>query len=242
VVDFVPVRQANADERRKEALVAAAAHSDVTAFLGMLAGVGLKVRALDISSMALRRIVPWIGKGSGEEMQNALLVNIGAASSHLTVVWGRRLMVDRAIEFCEQRMFSRIAKVLDVSEPLAKRMLTEHGFAQAGAGEAREFHRVLREVLGPELAALKAEVHRTLDYAASKTHGKGVDRIFLVGGISGYAGSAQLLGEALAKPIELLDPLSLFPHRVPAPEAAQLAPHCGVAIAIGLALRGAPEL
>jgi type IV pilus assembly protein PilM len=242
VVDFAPVRQPNQDERVKEAVVAAAAHEDVTAFLGLLEGAGLNVRALDISGMALRRIVPWVGKSSGEDMQNALLINIGAASSHLMVVWGRRLMVDRAIEFSEQRVFSRIAKLLDTPEHAAKRLLAEHGFAATGGNKPSQFHSVLREILGPELLGLKSEMNKTLDYAASKTRGNSVDRIFLVGGIAGYAGSAQFLGEALAKRVELLDPLAIFPHRLTARQVAELSPHCGVAVAIGLALRGLPEL
>jgi len=242
VVDFVPVRQPNPDERLKEAVVAAAAHEDVTAFLDLLGGAGLNVRALDISGMALRRIVPWVGKGSVEEMQNALLIDVGAASSHLMVVWGRRLMVDRAIEFSEQRVFSRIAKLLDMPEHAAKRLLAEHGFAATGGNKASQFHTVLREVLGPELLGLKTEMNKTLDYAASKTRGSSVDRIFLVGGIGGYAGSAQFLGEALAKRVELLDPLAIFPHRLTAQQVAELLPHHGVAVAVGLALRGLPEL
>jgi len=192
--------------------------------------------------MALRRIVPWVGKSSGEAMQNALLIDIGAASSHLMVVWGRRLMVDRAIEFSEQRVFSRIAKVLDMPEHAAKRLLAEHGFAATGGNKPSQFHSVLREILGPELLGLRSEMNKTLDYAASKTHGSSVDKIFLVGGIAGHAGSAQFLGEALARHVALLNPLAIFPHRLTAQQAGELSPHCGVAIAIGLALRGLPEL
>jgi type IV pilus assembly protein PilM len=241
VVDFVRVRQPNQDERLKEAVVAAAAHDDVTAFLGLLGGAGLNVRALDISGMALRRVLPWVGKSSGEEMQNALLIDIGVASSHLMVVWGRRLMVDRAIEFCEQRVLSRIAKLLDTPEHAARRLLAEHGFAAAAGDKPGEFHLVLRQILGPELLGLKAELAKTLNYAASKTRGNSVDKIFLVGGIAGYPGSAQFLGEAVGKRIDLLNPLATFPHRLTAQQVAELSPHCGVAIAIGLALRDVPE-
>lgn len=241
VVDFVPVRQSNADERQKEAVVVAAAYEDVAAFLNLLEGAGLNARALDISGMALRRIVAWTGKASGEDMQNALLVNIGAASGQLTVVWGRRLMVDRSIEFCEQRLFARIARLLDMPEAAAKRLLGEHGFAATPGARPSQFHSVVREVLGPDLLALKTEMNKTLDYAASKTRGNRMDRIFLSGGIAGYSGSAQFFGDALGKPVELLDALALFPHRLTAPEAAELSRHCGTVVAIGLALRGVPE-
>ena len=147
VVDFVPVRQATPDERSKEAVVAVAAREDVTAFLEFLRHAGLEVSALDITGMALKRVVPWIDRGSTPHLQNALLIHFGALSSQLTVIWGRRLMLDRSIEFSEQRLISRVVRLLDVPEPAAKRLLAEHGLAtRKGAGT--EMDGVLREIVG----------------------------------------------------------------------------------------------
>jgi len=242
VIDFVPVRQPNQDERLREAVVAAAAREDVTAFLDLLGRAGLNVRALDICGMALKRVVPWVGKDSGDDMHNtALLIDIGATASHLMVVSGRRLMLDRAIEFSEQRLVSRIVRLLDLPEHTAKRLLAEQGFAAPDGEKPSQFHSVLREVMGAELLSLKAEVNKTLDYAASKTRGKSVEKILLVGAVAGYPGTAPLLTEALARPVELLDPLAIFPHDLTAAQVGELSPHCGVAIAVGLALRGVPE-
>jgi type IV pilus assembly protein PilM len=239
VVDFVPVRQATADERSKEAVVAVAAREDVTGFLEFLRHAGLEVSALDITGMALKRVVPWIDRGSAPHLQNALLIHIGDASSQLTVVWGRRLMLDRSIEFSEQRLISRVVRLLDVPEPAAKRLLAEYGLAMSkGAGS--EMDGVLREIVGAELALLKAEVGKTLHYAASKTRGNGIDSVLLVGAVARFPGVAQLLSKDLALPVEVLDPLSAFPHPLTPQQAAELSPLCGVAVAVGLALRGVP--
>src|SRR5260370_14019192 len=54
-----------------------------------------------------------------------------------------------------------------------------------------------KEVLRPQLLALKAEVSKTLVYAASKTRGESVDKIFLVGGVARYPGIAALMSEDL---------------------------------------------
>jgi type IV pilus assembly protein PilM len=237
VVDFVPVRQATQEERAREAVVAVAAREDVTAFLDLLGHAGLRVRALDVASMALKRVVPWIDNAHAPDMQNALLVHIGAAASQLMVVWGRRLVLDRSIEFSEQRLVGRVARLLDLPAQAAKRLLGEHGVRARQSGE---MDAVLREIVGSELQQLKTEVSKTLHYAASKTRGNGVEKILLVGDIAGFPGIAQFLSAGLGKPVDVLDPLSTFPHRLAAEQAAELSTHCGVTFAIGLALRDLP--
>jgi type IV pilus assembly protein PilM len=239
VVDFVPVRQAEYDDPVREAMVAVAAREHVTAYLDLLFDAGLTVSALDIGPMALRRVVPWANKGERGEMRNVLLVNVGSGCSYLTVVWGRRLMLDRAVEFSEHRLLSRLKTMLDLPEPTAKRLLVEHGFAAGPPAEgAVEFSAALKEVLRGDFLALKAEVNKTLIYAASKTRGETVDRIFLVGSAARYRGIAELMSQELSKPVDLLDPLEIFPHRLTQDGLAALWPHSDVAVATGLALRG----
>jgi len=192
--------------------------------------------------MALTRVVPWAGKGAGGEMQNVLLINFGSACSYLTVMWGRRLMLDRAVEFSEQQLLARVKTVMDLPEPMAKQLLLEHGIdtTAGGADGIGQFSAAAKEVLRPQLLALKAEVSKTLVYAASKTRGESVDKIFLVGGVARYPGIAALMGEDVAKPVEVLNPFAVFPHRLTQTELAELWPHSGVAVATGLALRGVP--
>jgi type IV pilus assembly protein PilM len=240
VFDFVPVRQAAPEERSREAVVAAAAREDVTAFLDLLGGAGLRVSALDIAGMALKRVVPWADEADGRGMQSALLIHVGAESSQLMLVWGRRLMLDRTIEFSEQRLVARVARQLDLPEHSAKRLLAEHGLRGAQAAAAGEIDSALREIIGAELMLLKTEVSKTLHYAASKMRGEAVERMLLVGAVGRFPGIAQVLSGALSKRVEILDPLSMFAHPLSADEAAALSPHYGVAVAIGLALRGVP--
>src|ERR671913_32427 len=63
--------------------IAAEAKEDVIAFLDLLDAAGLDVRALDIAGMALKRIVPWAGRRGAEDMQNALLIHVGAGRTPL---------------------------------------------------------------------------------------------------------------------------------------------------------------
>ena len=239
VFDFMPIRQPGADSPRKEALVAIAAKDRVVAYLDVLSRAGLEVAAVDIGPIALTRVVSRISAGADGQFQNLLLINFGTLGSFLTVVWGRRLMLDRPIEFAEKRLLSRLQTVMDLPEPMAKQLLLERGFVAApGADASAEIGAALKEILHPEFMALKDEVARTLIYTASKTRGKTVDKIYLVGSVARYPGIAELLCEVLTMPIEVLDPFSIFPHRLE--HIAELGPHTGAAVATGLALRGVP--
>ena len=291
VVDYIPVRQEH-PSRPKEAIVAMAARDKVTAYLDALSESGLEVASLDVAPAALARLLSWISAADLTTHPNLLLINFGARSSYLTVVWGRRLMLDRSIEFAEQRLLARLKNILDIPEATGKRLLLERGFGtstgrddaneiahtlkevlrpefvalkrevnqtlmdpgpqaseplpqrdqQTGAERATgsEISHTLKEVLRPEFAALKAEVDNTLVYTASRAHGRSVDRIYVVGSIARYPGIEHLLREQFSMPLKILDPFSIFSHRLSEKELSWLWPRSGVAAATGLALRGVP--
>ncbi len=240
VVDYIPVRQED-PSRPKEAIVAIAARDKVTAYLDALSESGLDVAALDVAPAALTRLMSWISAADAATHPNLLLINFGATRSYLTVVWGRRLMLDRSVEFAEQRLLARLEKILDIAPPEGMKLLLERGFGSStGGDDVNELVHTLKEVLRPEFAALKAEVNNTLVYTASKAHGRSVDRIYVVGSIARYPGIEDLLREQFALPVKILDPLSLFSHRLSDRELSWLWPRSGVAAASGLALRGVP--
>ncbi len=299
VVDYIPVRQEH-PSRPKEAIVAMAARDKVTAYLDVLSKSGLEVASLDVAPAALPRLLSWISAADLTTNPNLLLINFGARSSYLTVVWGRRLMLDRSIEFAEERLLARLKNILDIPEATGKRLLLERGFGtstgrddaneiahtlkevlrpefvalkrevnhtlmdpgpqaseplpgrdqqtgaeraqptSAASGAGSEISHTLKEVLRPEFATLKAEVDNTLVYAASRAHGRSVDRIYVVGSIARYPGIEHLLREQFALPLKILDPFTIFSHRLSEKELSWLWPRSGVAAAAGLALRGVP--
>lgn len=240
VVDYIPVRQGH-PSRPKEAIVAMAARDKVTAYLDALSEAGLEVASLDVAPAALARVMAWIGSADSAANPNLLLINFGTRSSYLTVVWGRRLMLDRSIEFAEQRLLSRLKNILELPEETGKRLLLQHGFGPtAGSDDADQLTRTLKEVLRPEFAALKSEVENTLVYTASRTHGRTVDTIYVVGSIARYPGIGHLLREQFSLPLKILDPFTIFSHQLSAKELSWLWPLSGIAAATGLALRGVP--
>ena len=115
VVDFMTLRQEEADSGKHDALVALAPREKVLAYLNLLTQAGLDVEALDIGPAALTRLVCHAGAILVPEypkLPNVLLINFGADSSFLTIIWGRRLMLDRPVEFSENRLFSRMKHCL----------------------------------------------------------------------------------------------------------------------------------
>lgn len=242
VLDFMRLRSADARGQQRDAIVAMAERGEVTRYLDALGAVGIDVEALDIGPSALTRVVSWISPPAVEHPPNLLLVNFGAASSYLTVVWGRRLMLDRGIEFSEQRLLARLQAALDLAPDLAAQLLAEHGFSAEGdSSESKEITSTLKEVLRSEFAALIEEVNKTLVYTASKTRGRTVDKIYLVGPMAHYPGIRGMLEELLLMPVDLLDPFSVFPHNLSGAALHSLLPHSAASVATGLALRNVKE-
>jgi type IV pilus assembly protein PilM len=230
VIDYLPLPQDN-PSRPKEAMVAMAERDKVIAYLELLSASGLNVVALDIVPAALARLLSRM-TDTDAASENILLINFGTRTSYLTVVWSRGLMLDRSIEFGEQRLLGRLKRELGLEEAAARqRLLAE------GVNASEELAAVLRS----EFSALTAEVNKTLVYTASRTHGRNVNRIYVVGSISRYPGIEQLLRANLSAPVTVLDPFARFPHRVPETRVAELRPLSGIAAATGLALRGIPE-
>lgn len=246
VVDFLMLRLADPDASQQEALVALAPREHVMKHLNLLTDSGLEVLALDIGPTALARLVVHVGARHTPEfplLPNALLINFGAESSFLTVIWGRRLMLDRAVEFCENRIFKRLKQVLDMPQELAQRLLYPPlAEPQVTPTAPDESEQMLAEVLHPELNLLLQEVNKTLVYMASRTRGKSVDVIFLTGPLACYGGLVHSLSTQLGVPVRRLNPVLEFAENKPLPAQRALGSLTGMALTTGLALRGVPEI
>ncbi|MDZ4154263.1 pilus assembly protein PilM, partial [Methylicorpusculum sp.] len=255
VVDFMSLRQEEAGSNHRDALVALAPREKVVAYLDLLTSAGLSVNALDIGPAALARLVSHTGAIHVPEypkLPNVLLINFGSDSSFLTIIWGRRLMLDRPVEFSENRMFNRLKHTLDMPEELMIRLLYENNTnaektngknvnAKSANNSTDEINQMVTEVLRPEINALLQEVNKTLVYMASKTRGKSVGQIYLTGRVAGYPGILNYLREQLHVAVDILDPVEVF-----AAEKYKLSSHSigampGIALTTGLALRGIPE-
>ena len=245
VVDFMSLRQEDTGSGKRDALVALAPHDKVVAYLDLLTNAGLKVEAIDIGPAALTRMVCHTGAllvPQYPSLPNVLLINFGAESSYLTIIWGRRLMLDRPIEFCENRMFTRLKQVLEMPEELIINLLYEQSAnSDLIKDQSGEVNQMVTDILRPEINMLLQEINKTLVYMASKTRGKSVDKIYLTGRVSRYPGILNLLQEQLNVSIEMLDPVEIFASEKNKLKNQNLGTMAGIALTTGLALRGVPE-
>jgi len=238
VVDYYLVRSVEAAGPEKQVLAAVAASSNVLAYLETLRGAGLEPVALDIGPAAIARLLAAMQENFD---QSVLLINFGASKSYLTVIWGRRLMLDREIDFGEMQLVDRLSRALGLSTEVALALLREHGIgtpagAPHQAGTAPDIGRTVREILYQEFAALAEELVRTQVYVASRTRGSAVSRVYLNGSVARYRHIQQRVEELVRLPVELLDPLKAF-HGAAMSSLVGSDTH-GIALATGLALRG----
>lgn len=244
VIDYLPIRKDDGDSTRREALVAVASRDAVLRHLDLLENAGLQTSAIDIGPAALARLVSFVNQTDRREQHpNALVINFGSAKTYLSVVWGRRLILDREIEFGQRSLVERVVRLLGMNENMALRLLNDCGFRSEPAqhGGDPEMAQTLMEVLRPELAALTAEVNKTLIYTASRSRGRSIDQIYLLGSVSRYPGIDRLVNEMLAVPVEVLNPFRAFGGRLREADLARLRPIAGISLACGLALRGFPH-
>lgn len=239
VVDYLPLRNTDTQETTKSAIVAVAKRTQVLAYLESLRRAGLEAVALDVGPAALTRLVAALD--TTRSHPNVLLINFGRFKSYLSVVWGRRLMLDREIDFGEHWLVGSLAENLNIPGELVAKLLYEHGFqntmgSQSGL-EDGDISRTMAEILRPEFAELAKEINKTLIYVASRTHGKSVEQVYLLGSAARYPHVAEFLNELLNIPAEVLNPLNAFEFAAGAtPNTTN--PGGGIALAAGLALRG----
>lgn len=233
VLDYYQIRGADADGMERQVLVAAALQPRVLDYLAGLEAAGLEPLALDIGPTAIGRLLATM---HGNEVgQSVALLNFGTARSYLTVIWGRRLMLDREIDFGEERLARSLAAALDLPPDTATHLMREHGIG--GRGNAHdELARAIREILHADCRALADELAHTQVYVASRTRGSSICRVYLNGSLARYPDIRERIGELIDVPVHLLDPLGAFDHALPAAHAAELS--TPVALAAGLALRG----
>lgn len=242
VLDYLPVRgRSKSDERL--ALVAVSEREPVISFLELARKAGLDVSALEIGPLAISRLVRAM---PDEDAGTVLVVNSGRRASYLTLISGNDLLFDQEVAIGEQSLVEHICKTLDMPEDMARHLLSQTGVCPGGHNDAiadvideSGLFNTLSEILKPQFMKLVEEIKRAFLYAASENRGRGVTRVYLLGGIARWPGSEQMLSSLSDSRVQKIpDPLALFPtHETNSePSSERFAPE--FAVATGLALRG----
>lgn len=238
VIDYYQVRGADQDGGERQVLLAAAPKAGVLGFLAMLESARLTPVALDIGPAAIGRLLAVLhGSDVG---QSVALLNFGTKKSYLTVIWGRRLMLDREIAFGEDMLAAAVADALDLPRDTAASLLRDHGIGARETAPAADPHgelrRAIRAILHPACQALADELAHTQVYVASRTRGSSISRLYLNGSLARYPDIGARMAELIDVPVHLLDPHDAFAGATAG--GAQRAENAtAIALATGLALR-----
>ncbi len=243
VIDYLPVRTGS--NRDKVALVTASAKTDVLNFLEQLRQARIDVTELEVSPAAVNRLIGLLPKPAGAR-GNVMIINYGAERSYLTLISGRRLLMDKEINFGSNLVIKQIAKSLDVSLAMAEEMAVRQGLAQQTSrpfGATQELTpddlNPVMEIVRPAFAGLVEEVRRACLYAASESQGEVIEQVYTFGSIARWPGADELLSEIAKLPVSTSMPITAI---FDGGDETDMIDYAGVgpelAVATGLALRG----
>jgi len=238
VIDYIPIRSnANADEC--VALVAMAKHDKVISYLETIRRAGLEVEAIDISPAAINRMIS--ATHGHEYNDNVLVINFGLNSCFMTLLSGRRLLLDQELAFGQAEIIAQTSQSLDITDSAALELINTYGLSGTDSQSisssglmASDITQTLEEVIKPKFMQLVSEINRALIYAAAETRGEPVKQVYILGSVARWSGADVLL-KKLTK-IEVCFPSfeKLFGY----PDGAGKATAPEIAVATGLALRG----
>jgi Tfp pilus assembly PilM family ATPase len=245
IVDYVPVRTWDEGGAERAALVAIAEREVVIDYLERLRHAGLAVAALEIGPVAILRLVNALREKRHHE--NVLVINFGRTDTYLTVLAGRRLILDRHIDFGEQPLVELLSETLELTPESSVALLDRHGlFASsdqhthgddAGLEHGEDINQVITEILKPLFVDLAEEVRKVLVYTASQMRGASVDYIYLLGSVARWPGADRLVSGILSLPAGVLNSQTAFTNSLDTSTQQAQLPVAGVAIASGCALR-----
>jgi Tfp pilus assembly PilM family ATPase len=244
VIDYLPIRKGNYGQGERSALVAVTRRESIIEFLELFRGAGLSVAALEIGPLAIKRVLASMVDDKSHDL--VLAINFGRAKSYLTAMSGKRLLLDREIDFGERQIIKTLDQELDLNADVALSMLQKFGFNgrplrvvnRSAEDDPSEIAATLTAALRPMFRGLAEEIRKVSLYLASETHGSTPKCIYLLGGIARWPGADELLSYLLRMPVKVLNPFSAFLARADGAVLADLDPIAGMALSTGLALRG----
>lgn len=242
VIDYLHIRPEHKEQVDRTALVAVAEQKSVIEFLNYLNKAGLNVDRLEIGPVAINRLISAMHPAQNDKV--ILAINFGLERSYATVLWGRRLLLDRSLSFGLNGAVQQVADALDVSGDDARSLLERHGVEatkniisgddmfEAGISDS------LTDILKPALLDFSAELKRLMLYVASRTRGRNVHQAYIFGSAAAWPGIDKLLTETTGLPIETTRPFYGLSSSHQAESIDDYSNLRGIAVATGLSLSG----
>ncbi|MBB5233582.1 type IV pilus assembly protein PilM [Deinococcus budaensis] len=253
------------EDGQMEAVIAAAPSEAVARQVEVLRLAGLEPTVVDLKSFATLRALR--GNLLGEHLNKttlsglnyteagevALVLEIGASSSVISLVRGDRILMARNISVAADDFTTALQKAFDLDFAAAEEI--KLGYAAAGLPTeneedllnfdlAREQYSPARvfEVVRPVLADLVTEVRRSLEFYRVQSGDVVIDRTFIAGGGAKLRGLEGAISDALGFRVEVASPWLTVQTDQANADPGYLQTHAAeFTVPLGLALRGVPH-
>ncbi len=188
--------------------------------LALIEEAGLKLEAIDISSLSLYNSLKF--KKPPKEAEVVALIDIGATTTDISI------HRDGVLEF------TRSAPVAgnDLTEAIQTKLRVSFSEAERLKREGRD---EIADAISPILENLFAEIRRSLNYYRSQPEGAEITRVILSGGSAQLKNLDKFLSQRLGVRLEIADPLSQIKYDPTTFKLKEILPFFSVAV--GLALR-----
>ncbi len=242
VIDYLHIRPEHKDQVDRTALVAVAEQKSVIEFLDYLSKAGLNVVRLEIGPVAINRLISAMHPTQNDKV--VLAINFGIDRSYATVLWGRRLLLDRSLSFGLNSALKQVSDALEVSQDEAENLLERHGVQVVNnilAGDdlfEPGITASLTDILKPSLLEFSSEIKRLMLYVASRTRGRNVYQAYIFGSVAAWPSFDKLLAEMTGLPVKTTRPFYGLNTSHQAEEVNEQSGHLGIAVATGLSLSG----
>ncbi len=245
VIDYLPIRPKVEDQVDRLAMVALSEHQTVVDFLEVMRASRLKVQALEVGSVAIKRLLTSFQE-EGDARQKVMAINFATSKSYATVLWGGELLLDREVSVGLDSLLDSITESLDLAPDSALQMLEKCGLcedeSQSSFSPVGEFESDLSttfaHILKPNFIKMAQELRKILIYTAAETQGGAIDAVYLLGSVARWPGVDKYLAKLINIPVLTVDPLFGYEHDDRSLDKGRAEPVSGIAVATGLALRG----
>ena len=221
-------------DSKQEVIVVAANRGTVENYLAMLGRCKLDVVGINIGSCAIVECFARLFR-PGEVHNVVLYIDLGAASTHVVIAHGNKMVFARNLAQGEVHVDQAVATGMGITADQAHALRWDLCRAARGDAAEDEFYRYIDE----PLTALSYEINQCLHYYESAFRNQPAERIVFVGGGAYDKRLCQMLAQQLNMPAQIGDPLV----RVRRPEGIQLPqgldrrePQPNWAVAVGLSL------
>ena len=245
VIDYLPIRPKVEDQLDRSALVAIAKHEDVTQFLETLRLANLKVKALEIGPVAIKRLLTNL-ENKGDIPHKVMSINFALNNSFLTVLWDGELLLDRQVNIGLNAILDTVSEALDMPREQAHKLMRTHGFPSsdrrqdAGANNFfnEDINSSLMHILKPIFIRFAQEVKKVLIYTAAETQGGAIDIVYVLGSVARWPFVDQYLTNLINLPAKTINPFFGLSSENSSFDTEELESVSGIAVTTGLALHG----